>query len=250
MDRSFLSQPVVVAASRQFVCARLATYENEDEGKFLKQLTRTRSGELENSAFCIFAPDSKEKLLRAGRSMKSAYPDAAAMADGMVKLAGRYKPKAEPDMLPLVPDVRLALDVASADNQPLVVVVAKDAARRKELEEATAKLAWDSKFVGRFVYVSCGGGDDLAGVKGADANSVLLVVRPDKYGLKGTVIAQTADAAKLTDALAAGVKAFVPEAKSFRTHVRDGQKDGVFWETKTPVTDPQEAAARERGRKR
>jgi hypothetical protein len=250
MDRSFLSQPVVVAASRRFVCARLATYEDEAEGKFLKSLVRTRSGELENSVFAILGPDAKEQLVRPGRSMRSAYADAQAMADGMDRLADKYQPKAEVSALPLVSDVRLALDVASADGQPLVVVVAKDAGKRKELEETVAKLAWSKGFVGRFVYAACGGGDDLAGVKGADAGAVLLVVQPDKFGLTGAVIAQTADAAKLAATLAAGAKGFVREEKAFRTHVRDGQRDGVFWETKTPVSDPQEAAARERGRKK
>ena len=190
MDRSFLSQPQVIAASRQFVCARLTTYEDEAEGKFLKQLVPTRSGELENSVFAILGPDAKQQLVRAGRSMRSAYRDATAMADGLDKLAERYKPKAEPASLPTVPDVRLALDVASADNQPLVIIVAKDANKRKELDEAVAKLAWGKEFVGRFAYVTCAGGDDLAGVKGANADSVLLVVQPDKFGMKGTILAR------------------------------------------------------------
>ncbi len=249
MDRSFLSQPAVIAASRQYVCARLATYEDEAEGKFLKALVRTGSGELENSVFAIFGPDGKDPLVRPGRSMKGVYKDAAAMADGMTKLAEWFPPKADPAAVPLVADVRLALDVASADGQPLVILVAKDAGKRKELEAAAAKLAWAKEFVGRFVYVSCGGGDDLAGVKGSDVDSVLLVVQPDRYGLKGTVIAQTADAAKLADTLTAGNKKFVRAAKA-ASHVRDGQREGVFWETKTPVTDPMEAAARERGRKK
>lgn len=250
MDRSFLSQPAVIAASRRFVCARLATYEDEAEGKFLKSLVRTGSGELENSVFAVLGPDAKEQLVRPGRGMRGAYRDATAMADGLAKLAERYKPRAEPDALPAVADVRLALDVASADNQPLVVLVAKDVTKRTELERAVAKLAWGKEFVGRFVYVSCGGGGELAGVSGAAADSVLLVVQPDKYGMTGKVLAQTADAAKFADALNTGATAFVPGSKTFQNHVRQGHQDGIFWETKTPVTDPMEAAARERGRKK
>ena len=80
--------------------------------------------------------------------------------------------------------------------------------------------------------------------------AVLLVVQPDKYGLRGSVLAQTADPAAFADTLAAGAKAFKREAKTFSNHVREGHKDGVYWETKLPVTDPMEAAARERGRKK
>ena len=36
MDRSFLADQDVIAASRKFVCIRLATYENADENEVLK----------------------------------------------------------------------------------------------------------------------------------------------------------------------------------------------------------------------
>ena len=39
MDKSFLSQSEVIAASRKFVCIRLATYENAEEAKFLKSIS-------------------------------------------------------------------------------------------------------------------------------------------------------------------------------------------------------------------
>ncbi|MBY0231652.1 MAG: thioredoxin family protein [Gemmataceae bacterium] len=57
MDRSFLSRPEVVKASRSHVCGRLATYEDEVEGFFLWSLAKTGSGKLENSVFAILAPD-------------------------------------------------------------------------------------------------------------------------------------------------------------------------------------------------
>jgi hypothetical protein len=252
MDRSFLSQPEVIAASRPFVCVRLATYEDEAEGTFLKSLMHTRSGELENSVFCIFAPDGKERLVRAGRSMKSVYADAHAMADGLHKVMEKYQPKAALAALPLVADVRLAIDVAASDNQPLVVILAKTNEQRQRVENAVAELAWDKEFIGRFVYVSANDPKSLAAVSGVQADSVLLAVQPDKFGQSGKVLAQTTDAdvEKLRDTLRAGAKAFARESKLFSAHVGEGHRAGVFWETKTPVTDPQEAAARERGRRK
>lgn len=101
MDRSFLSQPEVISASRPFVCVRLATYEDPLEAKLLKGLANTRSGDLENSVFCILSPDGKNKLVRGARSMKQVYSDSKAMADGMKRLIATYEPKASQESLPL-----------------------------------------------------------------------------------------------------------------------------------------------------
>ncbi len=249
MDRSFLSQSAVIAASRDFVCARLATYEDAEEGSFMKSLLRTRSGELENSVFCIFAPDGQEKLVRGARSMNGTYSNADEMATGMKKITAKYKPKEELSGVPLVPNFRLALDVASADSQPLVVIVAKGAEKRKEAEKAMSKLVWNADYVGRFVTTI---NDDvkLEGIEGVKESSTLLLIQPDKFGQKGKVLAQTAQVDAWKETLTTGLKDFVREEKSFQSHVQEGKTQGVFWETKIPVTDPMELKARERGRKK
>src|SRR4051812_2919162 len=99
MDRSFLSQSAVIAASRAFVCVRLATYEDPLESKFVKALVRTGSGEVENTAFCLLAPDGKKKLSRSARGMDHLYDDAAAMAAEMNQVAGAFSPKGAPTAL-------------------------------------------------------------------------------------------------------------------------------------------------------
>src|SRR5258708_38009543 len=106
MDRSFLSQPEVIAASRQFVCVRLATYEDPLEAKFTQALVRTRSGEVENTAFCLLAPDGKKKLSRSARGTEQGYADAAEMAADMKRVAGLSTPKATPSALPLAANPR------------------------------------------------------------------------------------------------------------------------------------------------
>ena len=65
MDRSFLSKPEVIAASRAFVCVRLTTYEDKEEGEFLTTFRVTCSGELENTVFTILSSDGKKQLARA-----------------------------------------------------------------------------------------------------------------------------------------------------------------------------------------
>ncbi len=244
MDRSFLSQPAVIEASRQFVCVRLTTYEDEFEAKFLKSLVRTRSGEVENSSFAILDVDGKTKLVGGGRGMDQVYRDAVDMAEGMAKLMSKYTPKGEPTSLPLVPSVRLALPVAASDGQPLVVIRAKDEAVRR----GVTKPAWGDEFVGRFVFAE--DADAQSEFEGLKGNPAVVVVQADTYGRKGKVLAQAEKADDIAAALRTGLKAFVKDDKETRTHISGGLKQGVFWDTKTPVTDPQEAAARERAKKR
>src|SRR4051812_46124084 len=112
MDRSFLSDAEVIAASRQFVCIRLASYEDEGEAKFLKSVFTGKSGELENTVFALLSPDGQKKLMKASRSPRQLFQGAADMAKAMNGIAQKYTAKAGgPPPLPLVANVRLALDV-------------------------------------------------------------------------------------------------------------------------------------------
>jgi len=254
MDRSFLSDPAVIAASRNFVCARLATYEDESEAAFLKGLARTRSGELENTVFTILAPDGREKLVRGARGTRQLFGGPAAMAEAMNGIATEYPAKAAGAApLPRVADVRLAINVAAADDLPLVVVFAKDAAVRKSLEARVAALAWKPEQAGRFVYVSAEAPGSLVGGDIPLPADGVVVVQPEKFGRRGTVLAAApagATEARLAEVLQAGAAKFARAGKTFGSHVREGHSQGILWETRLPVTDPMEAQARERGRQR
>ena len=250
MDRSFLSRPEVIAASRAFVCVRLATYEDADEARFLKEFLRTRSGELENSVFGLLAPDGKTKLTRAARGPGQVYADDAALAADLRRVAGQYTPRAALISLPLVASPRLALDVAAADGLPLVVILGKDGAARKRMVETVAKLAWTEELIGRFAYAE--GTAAVTGVPRIALDAGVVVIAPDTFGQKGTVLRQVAADApteKVAEALRAAAHEYDAPARSFRAHVREGQRQGVYWETRVPVTDPMENAARERGRR-
>jgi hypothetical protein len=256
MDRSFLSRPEVIAASRQFVCVRLTTYENKVEGEFLKSFKVTRSGELENTVFALLEPDGKRRLARASRSARQTFGDAERMAEGMNRLAREYPGKEPADgalpELPLVTNLRLAVDVAACDNQPLAVVFAPGDASRRSLEEKVRSLAWDEQFIGRFVYVAVADAAELDRVEGARAEAGLLVVQPDRFGLKGKVLRQAGSGsrAEVAACLRKGAELFRPREESFAEHVRAGHEKGVFWETVIAVSDPMEQQARERGRGR
>jgi len=251
MDRSFLSRAAVIDASRRFVCVRLPTYENEEEGKFLKSLFVTRSGELENSVFVVLAPDGKRVLVDAHRSMRHGFADADELAEAMSRVAGTLAEKrpAGELPLPLVANVRLALNVAACDDRPLVLVRTRDAEVRQRLESTLAALAWSDRFIGRFLYATAGSGKELAVVRGVAPDATVLVVQSDRYGREGKVLGQAAAEAsreQLARLLRDAAVAYQPEVKSFPEHIRDGRKQGVFWETVIPVTDPMERRARER----
>jgi hypothetical protein len=254
MDRSFLSRPEVVAASRDFVCVRLATYEDKEEGAFLKSFGVTRSGELENTVFAVLSPDGERELARAARSTRQTFGDAERMAQTLRRIAADYRARGAgrpPSALPLVANVRLALDVAACDNRPLVVLYGKDAKTRQELEARLRPLAWGDALLGRFIYAAASEAKELAAVQGATAGGGVVVVQPDRFGLKGTVLSQAAaDAptAELETCLKQGAARHRPQSESFGVHVRDGRRKGLLWETVIPVTDPMERQARERGR--
>jgi hypothetical protein len=252
MDRSFLSHSDVIAASRQFVCIRLATYEDATEAVMLRDFTPTRSGELENSVFGILAPNGQDKLVRSARSIRQVYGSSQQMAEGMKRISSKYQPKDSSHHLPLVANVRLALDVAAADNLPLVVVFGRDE-DRKQLETRLATLAWNADFIGHFIYASADHVEELRQIKAAAKPTAgIFVVQPNKFGTEGEALGQVkrdASDEEIAQMLRTSLTRFAAQTKTFQNHVREGHQLGMFWETKIPVTDPEEQNARERGRR-
>ncbi|MFO0969215.1 MAG: hypothetical protein U0793_26975 [Gemmataceae bacterium] len=248
MDRSFLSDAAVITASRRFVCIRLLSYENKEEAALLKSLGGTRSGEAENTLCCVLAPDGKRRLTAVRRGPREIFRSAANMARELESLAAGFTPRATDDVseLPLVVGVRLAVNVAACDKQPLVLFLDSD----PRIDTALRRLAWDKEFVGRFVFAKASA-KELAAIKGAKPGVGLVVVQSDPFGIEGEAIAQAPARSVETDGAAClreGLVAFKRGAGDFWTHVAEGQRRGVFWETQTPVTDPMEFRAREKGR--
>jgi hypothetical protein len=252
MDRSYLSHAEVIAASRPFICVRLATYEDLAEGNMLKALVPTRSGELENSVFALLGPDSREKLVRPGRSMRQVYGTAQQMAEGLRKIAERYASRELPRTLPLVTNVRLALDVAAADNRPLVILRGSLTDTQQTIRQHLAALAWQPEFLGQFIYVHTETDQSLEMIGNFPRSAGMLIVKPSEFGVAGEVLVQLGGNSSqdaTADALRQALERFSPAPKQFSSHVRSGKQQGMFWKTQIPVTDPQEKAARERGRK-
>src|SRR5262249_22490696 len=145
-------------------------------------------------------PDGKKTLVRATRSTRQGFRDAADLAATMERVAKPFAVKDEgAGPLPLVANVRLGVNVAACDNQPLVVVFGDDR-DRKALEAKVAALAWSKEWRGRFVYASAAA-KELTMIAGVEGDARVLVVAPEKFGRTGKVIGR-AKADATSEALA------------------------------------------------
>lgn len=267
MDRSYLSSPAVVTASREFVCIRVATYEDPDEAAFTASLFPGRSG-LENTVFALLEPDGETPLTRAGRSPRMALGGstseaaAEALLEAMASATARF---GEGDLEPIVAlptalDLRRGLNVAACDLQPIAVLAVADEEKRIAARAELAKLAWSDEFIGECQYAVASTAAELATIADLPEELIeageltdsgtLLLVQPGQFGLTGRVLAHApaGDAEALRAALAAGLESFEAHAKDSRRHVRDGRRAGAAWEKVVDAEDLADAPQRRRGR--
>ena len=257
MDRSFLSDPAVVDASREFVCVRLATYEDEEEAKLLAGLFTGRTGQLENSVFAILDWTGTKRLTRTGRSPHFVFRDAGSMARGMQEIVEEHGGKEQVSDswlgVPALKDVRLAMNVASCDSQQLVVASAKTDKQAKQLDEQLTKLVWQEGVIGKFLYARSRDTKELASIEGVGKQPGLYVVRPNQFGTEGDVVARIALGAAHEDALKSlrdVAETNTLGSKDARRVIREGTRKGIDWETVVPVTDPHGPSGDRSGRSR
>lgn len=249
-----------MALSREWVCVRLASYEDAEEGAYLTKLYGGRSGQLNNTTFALLAPDGKTMLDRSGRGPSFLInmphnPDVAATAEQtrafalkMDKYMLAYEPKAELAALPQSLDFRRALNVAACDNQPLVVAYAKSEKTRKALEKKLAALAWTDDFIGRLQYAIVSDRTELAGIAPIPEGGFIAVVQPGQFGVDGTILRKTTadpSSAELQELLRTGIEAFQRKDLSRKEHFERGRRIDAFWETVMPVTDEGKGGRRE-----
>ncbi len=243
MDRSFLSRPEVVKASRKYTCIRLATYEDAVEARLLKSLFVGRTGDLENSLFVVLSPDGKTRLTAAARTPGWLYGDAQEMGAALDAISTRFRGgSGTHHTLPKLADVRLGLNVAACDNLPLIVALGKDPNQQRVMENALAAISWNDQMIGRAVYATTSAKMDLEalGLKGEPG---YFVVEANSFGVKGRVLA-TVSAGETSTALVSGLVSGMNRFSgrttpvNIRGHIEKGRTEGVYWDTVIPVTDP------------
>lgn len=251
MDRSFLSNAQVVEASRDFVCLRLATYEDAKEAEYLRKVYG-RGNDLENTVFAILDPDGK-KLTRASRGPR--FRSASQMATSMMKLvrddyAHATKRRWSDKTLPEMKSLDLAMNVASCDSLPMVIAIGTDAKDLAQLRKQLLPLAWHADLAGQFAFATATVESDLRSVTGLPEGDKrgIYVVEPDAFGVVAnvTAILATTNATQMETELTKALAKFDPPQKDHRQHVRTGFSLGLKWETAVPVTDRMGAAAAKR----
>ncbi len=274
MDRSFLSSKAAVEASRPFVCIRLATYENQEEVDFLQSVYVNRfTGEIANTVFSLLSPDGKTKLSEADRSPAQVFGGvinrrsgqdgaaelnevaAAKMVESMTVITLAYPGKngaaGAQQALPYLSDLRMAVNVAACDNQPLLVVYAEKPQERARLEKALQPIAWSKEVVGRTLYVAVSDAAEYARhIKGEKPTAGYALVAPEAYGRHARPLLAIGAATKpdsVRKQLIAALALFNPPPKDFEKHAAEGLKAGIKWRPKTPITD---RSRRQRGRSR
>ncbi len=221
-----------IDASRQLVCVRPDTYENEVNQKIVRRLL---GGTLQNTAFCILSPDGTKELSQTGRGLTRDVRGAA----GLDLFALQYSPKGDlaDAFTPDFDSFRMALNIASADSRLLVVVVA-DQQKQAEVEKRMRLVAWNDDIVGRFHFDFVADGSKLTkplSLSDSAAVEGIYFVRPGEFGVDGQVM-QRLPLDSDTDKVIASLKqsneqyAKTTKTKTYSQHVAAGRNEGYFFE--------------------
>ena len=273
IDDGWLFQKEIIDASQNFVCIRLTSYESKSEAAFIENLR----GNPVNTAFAILDPSGKPALevKGLGRGPGDLFEDSADMAKQLNEIAAKYPQKisqahsqqssqqgsqqgsqkatsketADSPALPVTLSAKLGLAVASADLQPLVLVVASDPALRATLEAKVAKLAWSKDFQGFFTYANATSTKGLLISQTGEAKEGVFIIEPDIFGATGKVVARlsaTEVDKNLASAMKDALSKHVRISKSRNELKRLALANGIFFETGIPVSGTREAADREK----
>ena len=264
IDDGWLTHNDIIEVAQKFVCIRLTSYESQSEAAFIEKLR----GNPVNTAFAILTPQGEPalKVQGLGRGPSELFSDTADMVKQMNEVAAKYGATdvAQTPMLPVTLSAKLGLAVASADLQPLVLVVASDSAVRAALEAKVAKLAWSKDFEGFFTYANAANTKSLVLTSATNngaantssgnvANTVamtkdsVLIIEPDIFGAAGKIFAQISASdvdTQLSGAMKSARTNHVRMEKSREQLKRMALAQGIYFETGIPVSGKREAEDR------
>jgi len=264
IDDGWLTHNDIIEVAQKFVCIRLTSYESQSEAAFIEKLR----GNPVNTAFAILTPQGEPalKVQGLGRGPSELFSDTADMVKQMNEVAAKYVATdvAQTPMLPVTLSAKLGLAVASADLQPLVLVVASDAAVRAALEAKVAKLAWSKDFEGFFTYANAAntkslvltsatnnGAANTSSGNAANTSVItkdsVLIIEPDIFGAAGKIVAQISASdvdTQLPSAMKSARTNHVRMEKSREQLKRMALAQGIYFETGIPVSVKREAEDR------
>ncbi|MEO0445310.1 MAG: hypothetical protein AAF191_04460 [Verrucomicrobiota bacterium] len=166
------------------------------------------------------------------------------MATELSTIASKYtddlqsEPPTRP--IPAMKSVRLAVNVASCDGLPCLLVIGRNETELTRLNAKLGAVIWEPELAGQFICASTTQTSDLSIIKGDTPTSGYLIVRPDAYGLEGEAIAsiqEPASATAFTSSLLEVAANYQRLAKSHGQHVRQGRQSGISWDTEVAVPE-------------
>lgn len=204
------------------------------------------NGRFTNTSFCVFDPQGRQRLSKAGRSPSDLVPghggeaDDDAIIQAMNRIAARYRPKQadEQAVLQDFDSFRQALNVASADQRLLVFVTSADEALAANLQ----RVLFDETQIGKF-HLDFGDAKTdqewAENIRGVDDRARLFIIRADQFGTSGVVMGQLAENATskvIAKTLTNCNKQFasVEQRKTYSDHVKQGRRQGVYFENAIP----------------
>ena len=228
------SDPDVIKASRKFICVRIDSYESEENQKIVRSHL---GGRFENTAFCVIAPDGKERLTRSGRGPQHISRD----FDDIAAIADRYKSRGDilNSHIPDFNSFALALNVSSAD-QKILLLIAGDEDEIVVAGKRIRSVVWNKNVMGRFNYDFESDSSSWTGpLSSKSKGSGFHLIRPGAFGLEGKIVMSLSLNASNSNLLKAMVVANRDYAKStkkkiYSSHVVEGRRQGKRIEMAVP----------------
>jgi hypothetical protein len=202
---------------------------------------RGGGGELRNTTFALLDPSGEKALARTGRSPQMVYKNIDSFAVNLASLANKFKSKVGIKSLPLIPSLRLGLNIAACDGIPLVVIINNESRKWEKLFSNLVNLSQTDSLSGQAHYVLLKDTKEIENLKDYKSDNFVYILKPDSFGITGRVVATFRDKEDLS--LIALETAFDTARISkkilsdSRQHVRQGRRKGITWESQMPRAD-------------
>lgn len=224
------SQKEFVELSKEFVCVRLGTFENEEHKKMVESLL----GSVSNTAFVIFAPDGKTRLTKTGRSPRMVWGNRGVL-EGLRDIAEKYRPKADinKSLLQDFHSLDQALRTGAADQRLLVCLVQPIGKKESGLK-VMQNVFNDPKIRGKVHFDTLGKGDNETWkkIEGYSNLPGYYIVQPGAYANKGKVVSKVTLIQPVNKLKSVLLKAIQEHAESekrkvYEDHVKAGLAEGL-----------------------
>lgn len=198
----------------------------------------TEVDSLRNTVFALLDPSGTKSLVRrTGRSPDQVFGGVDSFVKALNDLPNQFEKKESLNGLPLIPNLRLALNIAACDALPLVALLRQSSS---ELFDKDNNLVLSKAYKLRSSqahFVLINDSSALEKFPGYVSGKDVYVLQPNTFGTTAKVIYSfiNKDFSSLhyKSELAKGVF----KKSNDHAHVREGKRKNIKWETQTPRTD-------------